>query len=87
MRHSLLPQLRVRCRTDLHEMRSALGQGDLACIERTAHRMVGASGALEMHDVSRQAREVHAAVRTRDMASVAPALDRLEAAVDEWKGE
>ena len=66
-------------------MRSALALGDLACVERAAHRMIGAAGALEMHEISRKAREVHAAVRAADVAVVALALDRLEAAVDEWK--
>ena len=66
-------------------MRSALGRGDLAFIERAAHRMIGAAGALEMHDVSRTAREVHSAARAAGTAAVAPALDKLEAALDEWK--
>jgi HPt (histidine-containing phosphotransfer) domain-containing protein len=85
MRLSLLPELRARCRSDLHDMRDASGRGDLALVERAAHRMVGAAGALEMHEVSRWAREVYAAVRACDTEAVSAALDGLEAALDEWK--
>lgn len=85
MRLSLLTELRARCFSDLHEMRDALDRGDLEPVERLSHRMIGAAGALEMHDVSRQARAINTRIRAGDVAAALAALDGLEAALDDWK--
>ena len=85
MRLSLLAELRARCHSDLHEMRDALARGDLAHVDHLSHRMIGAAGALEMHDVSRQARAINIKIRAGDVAAATDALDGLEATLDQWK--
>ena len=86
MKSTLLAELRARCVADLQDMCAAIDRRDFASVDRLAHRMVGAAGALEMHGVCREAREVCRVARAGETVAVMAALRRLEAAVAEWSG-
>ncbi len=74
----LAPQYLARRRTQVNELRAALGAGDLSAIQVVAHQLVGSGGAYGFDEISRIARELEESALRCDPEAVRGGLAALD---------